>query len=639
MVSARAGAAIALLIGVVAAVRRTWLCDDAFISFRYAANLVDGLGLVFNAGERVEGYTNFLWTIWIAVGMRVGVGPEAWAPLWGIVCYAGSIALLVGLHYRLRRCARARALGVPVAALLAALHADWQVYATGGLETSCFTFLALAGFALVTGPRSVPRRAAVAGVVFALATMTRPDGMIFAVLGGGYVLWVYRPRLPAAVAYVGAFAVLWGAHTAWRIHYYGDFFPNTYYAKSANLTWYAQGWVYVRLYFARYWILLAALPVAGAVLHLCRSTALPASPRPAPTAPANTPGDRAASAMLLAAVMALAYTWYVMRVGGDFMFARLLIPATPFYLIVLEHGMCLLTAPHRPPARGDTPDAHASPRPAARPAAANRIPTPARGSVLFERLRVGVPAVAVVWFVLILAAEALERRPGHVPAGVPHRLLRMLNPLPTRGHISGIVNEPLYYPAEDMQRARQRGLTVRPFFDGLPITIAYYGGEARFVYYSRVAVAVEGAAGLTDRFVAHQPLARRGRVGHEKKATADYLLNTRNVHFLFSRQEAEPIHAELDDAIPWAIIHFSDTVAARVLHWDPRIMAAMKQRGARFDDITARIDAAIGRMHAVRGPITMGSPSGGSPILRHRQRMGDGVATRAPPAHPTLRRS
>src|SRR4029434_7187421 len=49
--------------------------DDAFITFRYAANLVAGHGLVFNPGERVEGYSNFLWTILIAAGLRLGIDP------------------------------------------------------------------------------------------------------------------------------------------------------------------------------------------------------------------------------------------------------------------------------------------------------------------------------------------------------------------------------------------------------------------------------------------------------------------------------------------------------------------------------------------------------------------------------------
>src|SRR5207247_899918 len=49
-----------------------WLVDDAFISFRYAQHLVDGYGLVFNPGERVEGYTNFLWTMIMAAVIWIG---------------------------------------------------------------------------------------------------------------------------------------------------------------------------------------------------------------------------------------------------------------------------------------------------------------------------------------------------------------------------------------------------------------------------------------------------------------------------------------------------------------------------------------------------------------------------------------
>ena len=63
-------AGIALAYGVAAAIQRAWVCDDAFISFRCADHLVRGLGLVFNPGERVEGYTNFLWAVWVAAGMR-----------------------------------------------------------------------------------------------------------------------------------------------------------------------------------------------------------------------------------------------------------------------------------------------------------------------------------------------------------------------------------------------------------------------------------------------------------------------------------------------------------------------------------------------------------------------------------------
>jgi arabinofuranosyltransferase len=48
--------------------------DDAFISYRYARNLVEGHGLVFNIGEYVEGYTNLLWTLLVAAAMSLGFG-------------------------------------------------------------------------------------------------------------------------------------------------------------------------------------------------------------------------------------------------------------------------------------------------------------------------------------------------------------------------------------------------------------------------------------------------------------------------------------------------------------------------------------------------------------------------------------
>src|SRR5260221_640790 len=119
--------AVALILGITGAFRLAWLCDDAYISFRYADNLVHGLGLVFNAGERVEGYSNFLWTLGIALGIRLGVGPEPWTVAWGVFFFAATIALLCA-HRLLAETRRGRvALGLPLAGLLAAVHRDWYV--------------------------------------------------------------------------------------------------------------------------------------------------------------------------------------------------------------------------------------------------------------------------------------------------------------------------------------------------------------------------------------------------------------------------------------------------------------------------------------------------------------------------------
>ena len=81
-----------LLAGVAAFLGETWRelpqIDDAYISYRYARNLVEGHGLVFNPGERVEGFTNLLWTLLVALGLALGSSAE----------FAGrSLGLLSGI--------------------------------------------------------------------------------------------------------------------------------------------------------------------------------------------------------------------------------------------------------------------------------------------------------------------------------------------------------------------------------------------------------------------------------------------------------------------------------------------------------------------------------------------------------------
>ncbi|HSN29891.1 MAG TPA: hypothetical protein VLT45_26570, partial [Kofleriaceae bacterium] len=123
------------------ALSKTWLCDDAFISFRYADHLAHGHGLVFNLGERVEGDTNFLWTLWIAVGRVLGADAPGWAIVWGLACYAAAFALLTRRSLQID--------DLPTASLFAAAHVAWAEFATSGLETSAYTLLVFAGYVLV----------------------------------------------------------------------------------------------------------------------------------------------------------------------------------------------------------------------------------------------------------------------------------------------------------------------------------------------------------------------------------------------------------------------------------------------------------------------------------------------------------
>ncbi len=64
---------------VLHALQYAFISDDAYISFRYAYNLAYHNELTFNLGDRVEGYTNFLWTVTLGLLLKAGLRPDAMA--------------------------------------------------------------------------------------------------------------------------------------------------------------------------------------------------------------------------------------------------------------------------------------------------------------------------------------------------------------------------------------------------------------------------------------------------------------------------------------------------------------------------------------------------------------------------------
>jgi hypothetical protein len=445
---------------------------------------------------------------------------EIWAISWGIVCYAISIALLGAHHLHLRSALGVSTVTFPAAALLAAGHDEWNIWATGGLETSAFTMLAVAGYVVIARHLvDGHHRPIVAGVIFAGATLTRPDGVVFAFAAGLLLLATARSRWRASAGYALAFAAIVGPFLAWRLAYYGDLFPNTYYAKSAAVPWFEQGWHYVVLYARKYWALLAAMPLAiWAVLRARNS---------GPTA-------RAWLVHLVAAVLfAGAYVLYVARIGGDFMFARMLIPATPFLLVMLEIGI------------------------------------------------IGLACIRPIASALALAAVIVA--------------CRLTPPPVTDEHWErGVANEWMVYSPWVRDETMIYAQVLDRYLGDTGVRYAFLGGEARVMYYADLPVAIESETGLTDRAVARQPLIRRGRIGHEKRASLEYLVRERKAHLTLHPHASAKL--PLDERLPRADVFFGP-MRGRLLHWDPELMAKLERRGATFtrypetlDDYLARID-------------------------------------------------
>src|SRR5690606_1830596 len=138
---------LAMLVGIGLAFVfevRAWsfLADDAFISFRYARNLAAYGQLVFNLGERVEGYSNFAWVLLLGIFARVGLQPHEVAPVLTITAMAG-VLVVAG---RLVQVLGGRAVVSPfhaLAPLWLVASAECMVWSHGGLETSAATLASL----------------------------------------------------------------------------------------------------------------------------------------------------------------------------------------------------------------------------------------------------------------------------------------------------------------------------------------------------------------------------------------------------------------------------------------------------------------------------------------------------------------
>jgi len=437
---------VLLAVGLARAAALAWVCDDSFISIRYAENLLDGHGLVYNAGERVEGYSNLLWTLLLAALMRLGVAPLAAAEVPGIVAYAALAVCLA--HWSWQQSRDGSRPFLPLAAGLLLISNDFHVWATGGLETMLFTALAVQALLLTRFESRSMRPAWLAGALFGLLVLTRLDGLLFAA-AGAVSYWVPASRFPpgarmrrSLVTLAPVLAVL-VVLVPWKLAYYGDLLPTAFYSKSALKPYYSQGIIFVGVYLVKNWYLL----VAGLLALVAFATG-----RDEVSAESRW-NDR-----FFLGCCAL-YTAYLVHVGGDFMFARRLLPAAPLVFLVIENRVA-------------------------------RWPNP-RASLALAGLTLLAAALPLPLF------DHWSR-------------------------INGIGDERRFYPPEIVELRRQQAEAVGRALAGSPARVAFEGGMCVFGYYSRLPYLVE-ITGLTQYSLAKRPIAERGFIGHEKVADSEWL--------------------------------------------------------------------------------------------------------------------
>ena len=215
------------------------LFDDAMISMRYGENLANGHGLVWNAaGDRVEGYSNFLWTLWMGVihllpiperETSLAVMITGAALLCGLALVSGALAGLLAPENRNIRLA---------AVTLTAFYYPIVFWTLRGMEVALAALeVSLAALlVLKLRERFSGRILALLALTMALALLTRDDLIVPCVVIAGFgVLTAGVHRRRAALALFGTLIAVFAGHMAARLAYYGDPLPNTYYLKVSGV--------------------------------------------------------------------------------------------------------------------------------------------------------------------------------------------------------------------------------------------------------------------------------------------------------------------------------------------------------------------------------------------------------------------
>jgi len=201
----------------------SWTVDDAYISLRYARNLAESGQLTWNIGDNppVEGYTGLLWTLLAAAAFSWHLPALILLKIIGIACTLAMLPLvdLILIELGANQQRRMVALGLLVVAPW------WQVHAASGLETPLFTLLILVCVLLAL------RRSALLPAACLLCALTRPEGAALAV-ALAIASWCRGDRRPWP--YWLFFGGLGLTYIAWRLNYYGEMLPNTYYAKNSG---------------------------------------------------------------------------------------------------------------------------------------------------------------------------------------------------------------------------------------------------------------------------------------------------------------------------------------------------------------------------------------------------------------------
>lgn len=310
--------------------------DDTFITLRYVKNILAGNGAVFNPGERVEGYTSFLWTFLLTLcglcKIDIVDASQYLSVFFGVLSIPALYILTRTIFRKVVPETGKKDLFIFACSfippLMLAVTGAFYYWSVSGMETSLFVFLLISSMYFVVTSGDNGKSIIWLAIFTMLSCLTRPEGYLFAAFFAAKIL-IERIRKSRtgqpgdnAVQSIQRFekiallvvVVPLVSHFAFRLFYYGYPLPNTFYAKtSMSMKNLHTGWLYFTVFCKNYlgYGALLVIPAAGFLL-----------------------GNKQKIILFLYALV-ITYSMYVIYIGGDVLsLDRFWLPVIPFLYIL-----------------------------------------------------------------------------------------------------------------------------------------------------------------------------------------------------------------------------------------------------------------------------------------------------------------
>ncbi len=527
-----------IIFGIYRAINLNWVCDDIYITFRYVDNFLQGYGIVYNAGERVEGYTHFLWFLLLSFFRLFKLELSTISIFLGLFSYTGIIYLFFSIS---RKNEGKKRYFIPFTALALSVNYDFAIWATGGLETMFYTLLiSLVFYIYYFSEIKESTKLLFTGLLLALACMTRPDAVIFYLYANFLILlWkvftnkTIKELIKKLICFNLPFVIFLLPYLIWKIIYYGDIVPNTYYVKSAGESYLSQGLFYIWLFFNSYKTTFISLASVFVILKIFitkqsfkEKLAVILNSTPLVT-------------MIIALGAAVSYLFlFVARVGGDFMFARFIIPVLPFLYYSAETGITQIISYRK--------------------------------------------NILIVCFASVLLLIYFEKsiRDDLFTSTTNGKLTRR-----NSSETGGVTDERNYYYSYWEQFPKSANLpealittgkALQPYFKSLDITVVLGGARNYIGYYAEFKnIIIDN--GLTDKYIAKLPITERGRIGHEKYAPIEYLIKRKAILGFYDKFRNDT--KEKPYAVSYIRIkELGIKIAVEIIYYDKEALNTLKKR-------------------------------------------------------------